>query len=435
MDPATLSLLASLAILIVLLAAGVHIGVTLALAGMVGTYLFLGNWTAGINLLFIQSMDVSSAYTLMVIPLFIVLGSLAAASGLTGDLFLLFYRWFGRVHGGVAIATIGTCAGMASITGSSVATSAAMSRIAMPELRKYKYDDALSVGAIATGGTLSIMIPPSITLVLYAIFAQQSVGKMLVAGIVPGLILTLGYATLIYVRCRFNPSLGPSGPKFSLRERLEILPSVVPFILIIAAVILGILFGIWTPVESAAVAVVLVALIAFVRQRLDVSSLIAACREAVVMSTSVFIIVIGSLVYSGFLAMNGFSDLVAQTIIDMHLPPFALFCALLLIYLVLGMFMEVSSLLALTIPLVMPIVMTVGWSPIWFGVIVVAMMEVAAVTPPIGLNLYAVKAALPTMQLQTIYYGAVQFWAVNILVIFLLYSYPAIVMFLPNLHK
>lgn len=434
MDPATSSLLLSLGIIVILLAASVHIGVVLALAGMVGTYFFVGNWTAGINMLFIQSMDVSGSYALMVIPLFIVLGSLASASGITSDLFTLFYRWFGRVRGGVAIATIGTCAGMASITGSSVATSAAMSRIALPELRRYKYNEAISVGAIATGGTLSIMIPPSITLVLYAVFAQQSVGKMLVAGILPGLVLTFGYALLVYLRCWQNPSLGPAGPRFTMRERLQILPRVLPFIGIVLAVILGILFGIWTPVESAAVAVVLVAIIAFMRGRLTIPVLLGAFRDAVVMSTSVFIIVIGSLVYSSFLALNGFSDLMAQTIIDLELGPFPLFLLLLGVYLMLGMFMEVSSLLALTIPLVMPIVATVGWDPIWFGVIVVAMMEVAAVTPPVGLNLYAVKAAVPDVRLQTIYKGAVPFWLVNMAVIGILYLFPQIALLLPNMQ-
>jgi tripartite ATP-independent transporter DctM subunit len=434
MDPATLSLLASFAVLLVLLVAGVHIGATLALAGIVGTYVFLGNWTAGINMLFIQSMDVSSSYTLMVIPLFIVLGSLASATGITGDLFTLFYRWFGRVRGGVAIATIGTCAGMASITGSSVATSAAMSRIALPELRRYRYDEAMSVGAIATGGTLSIMIPPSITLVLYAIFADQSVGKMLIAGVLPGILLTIGYSTLIYLRCLFNPRLGPAGPRFSLKERLEILPKVLPFLIIIGAVILGILFGIWTPVESAAVAVVLVGAIAFLRRRITMRKLLVACRDAVVMSTSVFIIVIGSLVYSGFLALNGFSDLIAQTIIDMHLGSFELFLFLVLVYMILGMFMEVSSILALTIPLIMPIIATAGWNPIWFGVVVVALMEVAAVTPPVGLNLYAVKASVPDVALQKIYLGSVQFWMVNLLVILILYCFPEIALFLPNIQ-
>lgn len=434
MDPATLSLLVSFVVLIVLLTLGAHIGATLALAGIVGTYIFLGSWTAGLNMLFIQSMDVSSSYTLMVIPLFIVLGSLASATGITGELFTLFYRWFGWVRGGVAIATIGTCAGMASITGSSVATSAAMSRIAMPELRRYRYDEAMSVGAIATGGTLSIMIPPSITLVLYAVFADQSVGKMLIAGILPGLVLTFGYSLLIYLRCLVNPALGPAGPKFSLRERLEIVPSVVPFLAIIAAVILGILFGIWTPVESAAVAVVMVAAIAFLRRRINVRQFVAACRDAVVMSTSVFIIVIGSLVYSSFLALNGFSDLVAQTIIGMQLGSFSLFLILMLLYLVLGMFMEVSSILALTIPLIMPIVVTAGWNPIWFGVVVVALMEVAAVTPPVGLNLYAVKASLPEISLRNIYVGSVQFWMVNLVVIFILYCFPEIVLLLPEMQ-
>mgnify|MGYP001045226699 FL=1 len=434
MDPATLSLLVSFGVLLVLLTLGVHIGATLALAGIVGTYVFLGNWTAGLNMLFIQSMDVSSSYTLMVIPLFIVLGSLASATGITGELFTLFYRWFGWVRGGVAIATIGTCAGMASITGSSVATSAAMTRIAMPELRRYRYDEALSVGAIATGGTLSIMIPPSITLVLYAVFADQSVGKMLIAGILPGLLLTLGYSLLIYVRCLINPALGPAGPKFSLKERLEIIPSVVPFLAIIAAVILGILFGIWTPVESAAVAVVMVTAIAFLRRRLDMRKLVEACRDAVVMSTSVFVIVIGSLVYSSFLALNGFSDLVAQTIIGMQLGSFSLFLILVLLYLILGMFMEVSSILALTIPLIMPIIATAGWNPIWFGVVVVALMEVAAVTPPVGLNLYAVKASLPEISLQKVYVGSVQFWMVNLIVILILYCFPEIVLLLPEMQ-
>ena len=404
------------------------------LSGIVGTWVFIGSWTPGISMLFIQSMDVSSSYTLMVIPLFILLGSIATASGVTGDLFTLFYRWFGRVRGGVAIATIGTCAGMASITGSSVATSAAMSRIALPQLRRYGYDEALSVGAIAAGGTLSIMIPPSITLVLYAIFAQQSVGKMLVAGIVPGIILTLCYALLIYVRCRINPALGPPGPRFSLRERLQVVPAVLPFFLIIAAVILGILFGIWTPVESAGVATVFITVLAFIRGRLSVARLIRASRDAVIMSASVFIIVIGSMVFSGFLALNGFSDLLASSIVRMELSPFALFLLLILGYLVLGIFMEVSSLLALTIPLVMPIVIAAGWNPIWFGVIVVALMEVAAVTPPVGLNLYAVKASVPDVRLHTIYTGAIQFWLVNIAVILLLYLVPDIALFLPNMQ-
>jgi TRAP-type C4-dicarboxylate transport system permease large subunit len=179
---------------------------------------------------------------------------------------------------------------------------------------------------------------------------------------------------------------------------------------------------------------VLVGAIAFLRRRITMGKLLSACRDAVVMSTSVFIIVIGSLVYSGFLALNGFSDLIAQTIIDMHLGSFGLFLFLVLIYMILGMFMEVSSILALTIPLIMPIIATTGWNPIWFGVVVVALMEVAAVTPPVGLNLYAVKASVPDVALRKIYLGSVQFWMVNLLVILILYCFPEIALLLPNIQ-
>lgn len=432
MDPASLSLIIALVSLIVLLAAGINIGICLGLSGILGTYFLLGNWTAGINMLFIQTFDISSSYTLMVIPLFILLGTIATQCGLTNDLFTMFYRWCGRVSGGIALATIGTCAGMAAITGSSVATSAAMSRIALPQLRRYGYQERLSVGAIAVGGTLSIMIPPSITLVLYAVFAEQSVGKMLVAGILPGIGLALLYALVVYVRCRLNPALGPAGPRFSMRERVEVTVKVLPFLVVIAAVVLGILLGIWTPVESAGVAAVLVTVLAFMRREFTWRALFVAAQESVMLSASVFVVVIGSMVFSSFLALNGFSDLITSAIIGMQLPPFVLFLVLVGIYLVLGMFMEVSSLLALTIPLVLPIVIATGWNPIWFGVIVVSLMEVAAVTPPVGLNLYAVKGSVPDVKLADICIGSLQFWLMNIVIIFILYWFPSIALFLPE---
>lgn len=412
---------------------GVHIGIALALGAMAGTYAFLGTWGPGINMLLLQSIDVSSSYTLMVIPLFIILGAIAAASGITTDLFAVFYRWFGRIRGGIAIATIGTCAGMAAITGSSVATAAAMTRIALPELRRFGYDERFSVGTIAVGGTLSLMIPPSITLVLYAIFAEQSVGKMLVAGILPGVVLTLAYWALIYAHCWIWPKDGPRGPAFAWREKLESLPGVLPFLLILGAVVVGILLGIWTPVESAAVAVVLVGIMGFLRRRIDVRKVVEAAKGAVVTSASVFTIVIGSMLFSNFLALNGVSPMITDWIISLDLAPFALYLVLLVIYVILGMFMEVSSLMALTIPLVMPIVAAVKWDPIWFGVIITAVMEVASVTPPVGLNLYAIKAQAPDVSLHAIYMGALPFWLVNILVCFILYYLPGIALFLPNL--
>jgi tripartite ATP-independent transporter DctM subunit len=431
MDPATLSLLVAALIIVPLLVAGVHIGAALGLAGVIGSIVFTGSWSAGFGLPLIQSLDVASSYTLMVIPLFIAMGTIAGHAGITYDLFAAFYRWIGRVPGGVAVATIGTCAGMASITGSSLAVSAAMAKIALPELRRYRYDDGLSLGSIAMGGTVAIMIPPSITLVLYAIFAEQSVGQMLIAGVFPGLLTTLLYILMIIGRCKFNPELGPAGPKFAWAERWRSLPSVLPFFGIVAAIILGILFGIWTPTESAAVGLLVVLAMAGLRRRITWAKLFPALLDAVIVSASVMMVVIGSLIFGNFVALNGFSQLLTDTIVALDLQPFLLFCLLFLVYLLLGTMMEATSILALTVPLVLPIVHHVGWHPVWFGVVLVSLMEVAAVTPPVGLNLFVVKASVPGIKLSTIYIGSAPFWCMNFLVIFALYQWPQIALYLP----
>jgi len=432
MDPALLSMLVSSTILVVLFSAGVHIGATLALAGIAGAIAFTGNAPSGLNMLLLQTMEVSASYTLMVIPLFIVLGTLASASGVTTDLFACFYRWMGRISGGVAVAVIATCAGMASITGSSVATAAAMSKIAMPEFRRFNYREDMAVGAIATGGTLSIMIPPSITLVLFALFAEASVGKLLIAGILPGFMVATLYGIMIYVRCRMNPALGPLGQEFTWKERWASLPPVIPFFFIVGSILFGILAGIWTPVESAAVGVVLVTVMGFVRGRLTIKAVFDATVDGVITSSSVFLVVIGSLVYGQLLALNGFAEAITDTVAAMNLSPFVLFCLFMVIYFILGCLMEVSSILALTVPLFMPLIAHVGWDPVWFGVIVVSMMEVAAVTPPVGLNLYAVKAALPEIALDTIYKGSTPYWIMNVIAVFLLYAFPEIALYLPS---
>lgn len=429
---ATLSLIISAVVLATLFASGVQIGVVLAIAGIVGTAIFTGSFEIGASILSLQSLDVTSNYSLMVIPLFIALGSLAASSGITTDLFSAYYKWFGRISGGIAITTIVTCASMAAITGSSVAVAGAMTRIALPELRRYKYSEELSLGAICVGGTVAIMIPPSITLVLYAIFAEESVGKLLIAGVIPGLLTACLYALMILVRCWINPTLGPKGPTFSVSEKIAAVWSVLPFLIIVVSIVIGMLSGIWTPVEAAAVGVIMVLIVGFWRGTQSLWDIFVAFRDSAMTSASVMIVIIGSMVYSNFLALNGFSEFVTTWIIGLQLPAFLLYITFILIYLLLGCLMEVSSILALTIPLAVPVVKAIGWSPIWFGVIVVSMMEVAAVTPPVGLNLYAVKAAAPDVSIASIARGSIPFWLVNIFLIFLLYFFPIIVLWLPN---
>lgn len=426
------SLVVAGVVLLPLMFAGVNVGVALGLAGVVGSAVFTGSWNAGLGLPLIQSLDVTSSYTLMVIPLFIAMGTIAGATGITTDLFAAFYRWIGHVPGGVAVATIGTCAGMASITGSSLAVSAAMAKIALPELRRYRYDDHLSLGAIAMGGTLAIMIPPSITLVLYAIFADQSVGKMLIAGMLPGLLTAFLYIVLIVVRCTFQPALGPKAKPFPWSERWGSLPGVLPFFAIVAAIILGILLGVWTPTESAGAGLILVLAMGALRRRLTLRGLLDALTDAVVVSASVLVVVIGSLIFSNFIALNGLSDIITQMIVGMGLAPLALFTLFFVIYLILGMFLEATSILALTVPLALPIAVQAGWDPVWFGVVLVSLMEVAAVTPPVGLNLFVLKASLPDVALSTIYVGAAPFWCMNFAIIYLLYLWPQIALYLPQ---
>lgn len=434
MEPTTLSLLVAAAVLVPLIAAGVQIGVTLGITGMVGMYVFTGgNLTAAFSQPLIQSLDVGMTYAFIVIPLFIALGTIAGQSGITHDLFTAFSRWVGHVPGGIAVATIGTSAGLASITGSSLGASAAMAKLAMPELRRFNYQDRLSAGAVSMGGTVAAMIPPSITMVLYGIFSETSIGKMLVAGILPGLMTCALYALKIAVRCKLSPALGPPGPRFSWRERLTTLPPVIPFFLIVFAIIGGILSGVWTPVESAAGGVVMVLLLALWRRRMTGKKLFFALVDAAIICASIQIIVVGSLIFSNFLVLSGFSEIATNAIIGMDLSPLAMFTALVIVYLIIGTMMEVASTLALTIPLVMPIVAAMGWDPVWFGVILVAVMEISAVTPPVGLSLYVVKAAVPELSLTDICLGALPFWIVNLVAIAILYMFPQIALLLPSL--
>lgn len=431
MDSSLLSLLVSAGIIFVFLALGIPVGVTLGLAGVVGGLLFTGRLTVGLGILHTVALTTTTNYGFIVVPLFMVLGMLGAASGIARDLFNAAYRWVARVPGGLSVTTVLTCAGMAAITGSSVGTAAAMTRIALPELRRMRYQDSLSAGTIAVAGTLAIMIPPSTVFVLYGIFAEQSIGKLLIAGILPGLLIAMLYAGQVILRCTLRPELGPVGPKSSWREKFRSLAGVVPFLSIIILVMLGILLGIFTPVEASAVGVVLVFLVGQIQRRLSLRATAKALLDSVVASASVMVLVIGALTYSAFIGLTGYNVALTNYIVGLGLPPIALFSILVVLYLILGMFLEGASMLALTVPLVLPTVIAVGWDPIWFGVIVVSMVEIALVTPPVGLNLYVVKAGAPDIPTETIIAGALPFWLCNIVAIYIIYFIPSIALFLP----
>ncbi len=354
-DPMILSLAAAAAVLVPLIMAGVHIGVVLCLAGMAGSIVYTGgNWSSSVSVLLMNSIGTASRYIFIVIPMFIALGTIAGQARITSDLFTAFSRWVGHVAGGIAVATIGTCGGLASITGSSMAASAAMTKLALPELRRFNYDDRLSAGAVAMGGTAAAMIPPSITLVLYGIFSETSIGKMLVAGVLPGVMTVILYALTISLLCTIMPSLGPAGPRFSWAERRAAVGPILPFFAIVFLVIGGILFGIWTPVESAAGGALLVLALAVWRRQMTWRKLFFALTDSAIISASVVMVVIGTLVFGNFLVLSGFSEVVTEGILALELSPLGLFCLLVGVYLVIGTMMEATATLALTIPLVSP---------------------------------------------------------------------------------
>ncbi|MGI6452221.1 MAG: TRAP transporter large permease subunit [Syntrophomonadaceae bacterium] len=285
MDAALLSIIVTTAIIVIFLAIGINVGITLGIAGMVGITIFTGRIESGIGLPMLLSVSVTTTYSFVVIPLFVLLAAFASESQITTGLFNAAYKWMGRLPGGTAIATVITCAGMATLTGSSAATAATMARIALPELRRFNYDEALSVGVVTVGGTLAIMIPPSITFILYSIFAEQSIGKLLIAGILPGLVLACLFALMVAIRCIIKPGLAPKSQVFTMREKLTSLIGVIPFLVLVLTIILGILFGIWTPVEAAAVGVVAIFLMGLIKKEFTIKNLISGLVSSVVTST------------------------------------------------------------------------------------------------------------------------------------------------------
>jgi C4-dicarboxylate transporter DctM subunit len=432
MDVVTLSALIVITLMVVLLIAGVPIGVALGVAGMTGTIIITGSFNAGLSLGISQSKSFGLNFAFIVIPMFVLMGHLASEAGIIYDLFKAANRWVGHFSGGMAMTTLLTCTGMAALSGSSIATVGAMMPIALPEMRRYGYDDMMSVGTITSGGTLSIMIPPSMTMVVYAIFAQESIGKLLIAGILPGILIFVLYTAQVMIRVKINPRLGPRGEKYSFSDRISSLFSILPFMLILTLVLAGILFGVWTPVEASAAAVILVLGMALIRRRSTVQSLFSMAKEAAIVSSAIVVLVIGSFILGNYLAVSGVDQIVTKGVIGLELPRAAFFAILLVFLTILGMFLEIGCIMAITIPLILPILKVFGWSPIWFGVIMINLGEMAALTPPVGVALYVAQAAAPDINLSVIFKSTLPFWICNLAAAFILFVMPDIALFLPS---
>jgi tripartite ATP-independent transporter DctM subunit len=430
MSPTAIGLI-GMAALLVLLFLRMPIGIAMSLVGALGIAA-LNSPDAALIALGSYPYSYSAVHSLSVIPLFVLMGNFAVVSGMSSDLFAAAYAWVGHRRGGLASATILGSAGFAALSGSSVASAITMGRVALPEMRHYKYDDRLATGTVAAGGTLGILIPPSTILVVYALLTEQSIGRLFLAGFLPGLLLTALFVVTVVLITRFRPHFGPPGKLMSFPERIASLKRAGALIAVVVVTIGGIYAGAFTVTEAAAVGAGMTLAHAIWRRRLTRATLSDALLQTVRTTAMVFLILIGAHIFSPFLAITRIPTDLAESMMSLGLPPLGVLTIILAAYIVLGMFLEGFAMMVLTIPIVFPILMGLGYDPIWFGIIVVKMCEICLLTPPVGLNCYVVHAVRPDIPLGDVFRGILPFFCADVVTVALFMAFPHVVTWLPQ---
>ena len=429
MDDITIGFIGT-GVLIVLVLAGVRVVYATATVGLLGVVTMIG-WDAGATNVGMIPHAKGSLYALSVIPMFILIGFLAFHAGMTHALFDAARKWIGWVPGGLAVATVMATAGFAAVSGASTATAAVFSRVAIPEMLKYGYDPRLAAGVVAAGGTLASLIPPSAILVIYAIIVEESVGRLLVAGFIPGAVSALVYAAIIIVRAKLNPELGRPITGFTWGDRFRSVPGTLPIAFVIAIIFSAMYAGWATPTEAGAVGSFVVFVIALING-MRWKTLRQALLETAKLTVMIFSLIWGVLIVVRFLGFAGLPEMFANFVIDLPYPPIVIMICILLFYVILGMFMDAIGMLLLTLPVVYPAVIGLGYDPIWFGIIVVKMCEVCLITPPIGLNCYVVAGVRPDIPLSAVFRGIGPFFICDLLTLGLFLAFPEIITWLPD---
>lgn len=432
MSSPTIGIIYTLFLMVILLL-GFPVGFSMAFAGLTGLFYLIGGEVA-FNVAKINTYDAVAVYFFVVIPFFLLMGFLILHAGIGAKLYNAGIKVFGRLPGGLAVGTVAGCGGFAAICGDSVASAATMGSVSIPEMKKYDYDDSLATGSVAAGGTLGILIPPSIGFVVYGIITEQSIGKMFMAGIIPGIILTVGFALAAYVQCVINPKLGPKSEKFTAREVAQSIFDIWPVGALFAAVIGGIYSGILTPTEAGGVGASGALLIALFAKGFNRHKLFDALLEATTTSAMIFTILIGVGLLGYFITLTDLPLSFANFLSTLDVSRYIIYVLILLLYLVLGMVMNIIPMMMLTLPILFPTVVGLGFDPIWFGVIMVIMMEMGQITPPVGINVFVIHGVAKkyNVSMATIYRGIVPFVIVEVVVIILLTIFPQIVLWLPN---
>jgi C4-dicarboxylate transporter DctM subunit len=387
-----------IAILFIILFLRVPIGLAMAVVGFVG-FAVLGSWSGALSILELVPYDVVTDYNFCVVPLFVLMGCFAAETGIVRDLYATAYKWVGHFRGGLVSATILACGAFAAVTGSAMAGTATMGKIVAPEVAKYNYDNKFVAGAVAVGGTLGSLIPPSMVFILYGILTEQSIGRLFMAGVIPGIIVILFYLVTVFILCRINPSIGPAGPKTSFKEKTGAF----------GALIIGL-----------------------VMRRLSAKGFTKSLSDSVRITSMMILLLMGAFIFNKFLSVSRIPFALADMITGLSLSPYLILCTIMVVYIILGCAFDLLSIVVLTIPIVFPIITGLGFDPIYFGVLIARIMEVGSITPPIGINSY-VLAGIMDVPPSTVFRGIVPFIISDMFNIALLIAIPQISLFLPNL--
>jgi len=426
----------SFPVLLLLIFFRLPIGLAMLMCGIVGTWLVTGTWNPILAKLKAETYSTFSSHSLSIIPLFLLMGQFAGLGGMSQSLFKAANAWLGHRKGGVAMSAVGACAGFGAICGSSLATAATMAQVALPELRRYGYSGALATGALAAGGTLGILIPPSIVLVIYAILAEQNIAKLFMAAFVPGILAAIGYMIAISIYVRLYPESAGASPRQPYGERFKALFDVWPVLLVFIAVVGGIYTGTFTPTEAAAIGAAGTGLIALVNGGLTRKTFVDSVLATAVATAMIFFIVFGASIYNGFLALSQVPQQVAAAIVEGGFNPWIVLITILVLYLVLGCVMDSLSMILLTVPIFFPIVSALdyGLSPeefaIWFGIVVLIVVEVGLITPPVGMNLFVINSMAKDTPISATYRGVTPFVISDLVRTVILVLFPAISLFM-----
>ena len=420
-----------IAVLLLLLLLSMPVGFAMTLVGAVGFALVVTP-AAALDAVVADYYGCFSSYGLTVIPLFVFMGQVAFHAGFSARLFDAANAWLGRLRGGLAVATIGACAAFGAICGSGPATAATMAAVALPEMKRLRYHPPFAAGTIAAAGSIGMLIPPSVVFITYGIMTEQSIGKIFIAGIIPGLLVTFLFGLLASFQCRRHPDWGPSAPARPLRDRFRSLLGVLPILLLFLLVMGGMFIGWFTPTEAAAVGAAGALLLALLSRRLTFRTLLAALMETLRTSCMVLVIVAGATVFGHFLQITNLPTSLAQSLAALHLPPMAIMILILAFYVLAGAFLDALALVLLTIPIFYPVVISFGFDPIWFAVMIVLVTQAGVITPPVGVNVYVVSGMDRSIPLQSVFRGAIPYlWALLAAAILLL-LFPQIATFLPD---